>query len=517
MSITQKDIIYFLLVDRFYGLPNPYNHISNGYDPSNPKWFHGGNIDGIIDKIPYFKNLGITALYISPCYLQQPNAYRGGIEYGYHGYWPLDFRQVDPHFYIAREFGHKDSMHYVRELSQALHENGIKLILDMVVNHVGYNHPAVTGRGENPTPIQKDWFNQSTIPVEIDPIQGSLAGLPDFDLDNVEVIYYHLENMAKWIREAEIDVIRMDTAKHVEKIFWQKYKTQIIGLFPTISMIGEVLTDSDIDELSSYQKLFGFSSIFDFVLQKAIREVFIDEAPMTRFISAFNQGTGVLEMDSRYTNPNMLVTIIDNHDLSARFMTWALSRYKTKPQAANAVKLALSFLFTIRGIPAIYYGTEIGMEGESDPDNRRDFDWSKIKGNEVSHTFPTEKELFDHLKKLIHIRSGHNALTCGETISLYVNQWILLLLRFVETDISMIAFNNSPDPIQSLEIDLRYYGSIPQKIKNRLWNGTLSCLLTEHKHTLLNGRFKLDMPSKSVFILTPVPEADHKETRPNYF
>jgi len=117
----------------------------------------------------------------------------------------------------------------------------------------GYCHPGQTDAADNPTPIRATWFNPRGLRCEDNLIKGELSGLPDFNLDQIDVIDYHIQLLISWISETGIDAIRMDTAKHVEKGFWNYYKTQVHGRFPEVSLIGEVLTYS-IDELTNYQK-----------------------------------------------------------------------------------------------------------------------------------------------------------------------------------------------------------------------------------------------------------------------
>jgi len=139
MAITRKDIIYFILTDRFYGIENQRPEVKQKIDKNNPFFYHGGNFDGIIEKIPYLKNLGITALWITPVYSQidLENSH------GYHGYWALDFNAVNPVLYVDRGKYPRGSKLYLRDLVDQLHANGIKIILDIVVNHTGYRHPGV--------------------------------------------------------------------------------------------------------------------------------------------------------------------------------------------------------------------------------------------------------------------------------------------------------------------------------------------------------------------------------------
>src|SRR5512133_95230 len=225
MGISQQDIIYFLITDRFYGIPNP---AFPTVDKKDPLAWHGGNFDGIKEKIPYLKKLGITALWITPVYLQVSRPEHDAQPY--HGYWTLDFNKVDPHLYIDKGYEH-GSRKYLKDLADELHRNGIKIILDVVVNHAGYDHPGHTGIGENPTPIRQGWFNSDSLSVNENLIKGELSGLPDFNLDNTDVIDYHIQSLLGWISEAGIDGIRMDTAKHVERGFWNYFKTQLRGMY----------------------------------------------------------------------------------------------------------------------------------------------------------------------------------------------------------------------------------------------------------------------------------------------
>ena len=263
MALNQNDVIYFVLTDRFYAKPGSQK--SDEIKPSDPFAYHGGNLDGIREKIPYLKKLGITALWITPVYLQVHSPNIGAKPY--HGYWALDFNSIDPLLYIDNGKYPKGSKQYLADLADELHRNGIKLILDMVVNHTGYDHPALADPKNNPTPIRAEWFNRFGLDCSQDMIKGALAGLPDLNLDNIDVIDYHIQTILSWIEETHIDMIRMDTAKHVERGFWQYYKTLVRGKHPEVGLLGEALV-FDIEELTNFQKFWGFDSLFDFPVQQ---------------------------------------------------------------------------------------------------------------------------------------------------------------------------------------------------------------------------------------------------------
>jgi len=498
MALTQQDILYFIITDRFYGVEDK----TIKTDLSNPKAFHGGNFEGIIEKIPYLKKLGITALWITPVYLQVPEENNG--LFGYHGYWALDFDRVDPCLYVDKNKYEKGSKLYLKDLVDALHKDGIKLVLDMVVNHTGYRHPALTGK-ENQTPIKASWFNSLFIGSDNDEIQGQLAGLPDMDLDQSDVSDYHITTILSWIRETGIDAIRMDTAKHVERVFWHDYKTHVKGKYTDVSLLGEVLIFT-IEEVSKYQQHFAFDSLFDFPLQRAIECVFAYNNTLETFVSPFNKGTGILEKDTAYTNHHRLVTLLDNHDLSSRFYTTVMNACGNNRDAATRIyMLALSFLFTIRGIPQLFYGNELGLEGGADPDNRRDFEWHKLnKKNEVLTKFPYEKLIFDHTCNLIRIRKENDALTAGSFVCLFVDYFLLVYLRHHQSDVIITVIHNGWQKAENpINISFKDNPTIPYRIKNLLLNKTLTCQLSGEKFEIKDGVFQVWPEWKSAYILKP--------------
>ncbi|OPY15440.1 MAG: Beta/alpha-amylase precursor [Syntrophus sp. PtaB.Bin001] len=500
MAITRKDIIYFILTDRFYGIENRLPEVKDKINKGNPLFYHGGNFDGIVEKIPYLKNLGITALWITPVY-RQIDLEKA---HGYHGYWALDFNAVNPVLYVDNGQYPQGSKLYLKDLVKELHDNGIKVILDIVVNHTGYGHPGIVDDPANPTPIRSSWFNKMNVSLETSVTEGQLSGLPDMDLDSPDVCDYHAETIISWLRETGIDGIRMDTVRHVERNFWTYFKTQVKGQFPDVTLLGEVLV-FDIDTLSQYQKFDAIDQLFDFPLQQVIKNVFVYDHAMTDFVSPYNMGTGILERDQSYTNHNQLVTLLDNHDLSARFMTYILERQMGDyRKATDVMKLALTFLFTIRGIPQIYYGTELGLEGNSDPDNRRDFPWEKLNAeNEVKEEYPFEKEIYDHTRKLISIRKENDALSCGYFVCLYVDYFLLVFLRYVDDNVIIAGFHNGwLDMPSEVRIDVCNNPYLPQRIRDKLSEADMVSLFDNRLYPIRGGMLDIRLAKKSATILT---------------
>jgi len=500
MALLQQDIIYFILTDRFFGKANPNPELKKDTNKKNPGYFHGGNIDGIIEKIPYLKKLGVTVLWITPVYLQ----INLSESKGYHGYWALDFNQTDPHFYIDNGNYPKGSKLYIKDLVDALHAQGIKLMLDMVVNHTGYCHPGLTDSVPNPTPIRSSWFKKAEVTSKAGEKKvEELSSLPILDLDISDVSDYHINTILDWIKITGIDAIRMDTVKNVERLFWNDYKTQVRGFYPDVSLLGEAL-EYDIDKISEFQKYYAFDSLFDFPMQDAIKKVFLEDQSVNTFVSPLQSGTGLFEKDSHYNNHNKLATLLDNHDLSARFATWALIKCKgDKEKAAKAIKLGLSFLFTIRGIPQIYYGTEIGMQGGADPDNRNDFEWNKFDHDyNVKAEYKFEKDIFDHTCKMIAIRKENPALTCGNFVYLFVDYFIAVFLRYVEDNVVIIAVHNGwLDMPTSIEIEVDTILQIPARIRNLIRHKKMTCQITGETVNIENGELQLRLKAKSAVIL----------------
>lgn len=502
MAINQNDIIYFLITDRFYGVAD---NSRTDIDRSDPRAWHGGNFEGIIEKIPYLLKLGITAVWITPVYLQVPSLMDAGGKLSasaYHGYWPLDFNAVDPHLYIDNGRFTEGSKLYVKELADALHRNGIKLILDMVVNHTGYGHPALTNDPLNPTPIRNNWYNRRGLSSMVDEIQGELAALPDMDLDKPDVCDYHIETILSWIRSTGIDGIRMDTVKHVERVFWNFFKTQVKGMFPDVTLIGEVLV-FDADAISQYQQHFAFDSLFDFPMQEAMNNAFIYNGSLKAFVSPFDGGSGILEKDNHYTNHNKLATLLDNHDLSARFMSLAMQQCgNNRTIAAKLLKLALTFMFTIRGIPQIYYGTETAMEGFADPDNRRDLNWKLFDPEyNVKPEFAIEKDIFDHSCALTRMRKNNAVFYCGNFVCLYVDDFILAFLRYIDDGAAITVIHNGSLPMpETMSIHAATNAMIPARILKLLEGRSSVCPFTGHSIDIRNGSFTVRMKEKSAAV-----------------
>jgi glycosidase len=416
-GFSSNDLIYMIMIDRFAD-----GDVSNDKgDRNDPRSYHGGDFQGIIDHLGYLKDLGVTAIWITPVY---ENAT------AYHGYHAIDFYKVEEHF---------GTLDKLRELVDKAHQSGIKVILDMVVNHTGADHRWVKD------PPLADWFHGTPehhlnetfqIWTLLDPHAGRtmrdpvLDGwfadrLPDLNQEEPEVARYLIQNTLWWIASTGIDGIRADTMPYVPRQFWHDWNAAIHKEYPDFKTVGEVF-DGDSGVVSFFQggaeKYDGVDSgmdaLFDFPLYGAVRR-------------AFGQGKPVPDVayivghDSLYTNPNYLVTFLGNHDV-ARFLN-------ETGATADGLKLAFTYLFTTRGIPMIYSGDEIALRGGNDPDNRRDFPggWKDDIRSAFNPQTRTEEErgLFDYIRKVALLRQQTPELRTGKLTQLGAGRDALVYTR----------------------------------------------------------------------------------------
>lgn len=414
--ITQDDIVYMIVTDRFADGDPDNNQLVNRSDPEGR---HGGDLLGIVQRMPYLKSLGVTAIWITPVY---PNPADG-----YHGYFPLDFQSVDPAL-CSPQLGASGAREVVRRFIDIAHGNDLKVVLDVVVGHTARNHPWLKER--------PGWFTH----------QWWLWGLPGFDFSHPDVTAYFTRNALEWMVMSGPDGVRIDAARHVGTDFWKVFKLFTEGLVPDCTMIGEVW-DGDPAVVAPYQTEHGFGSMLDFPLQSAIVDVFTKDAHFGRLARpelSEREPAGTLNQDLAYRNAYQLTTFIDNHDMP-RFFRMAGGDRDPVPALAR-MKLALTFLLTTRGIPILYYGTELALDGGPDPDNRRDMPWELIDAPEESDAGRRASEMLAFVKRLIAMRRQSMALRYGLLVTLYVTRSFYAFMRAFLDDVRVVAINNSDEP-----------------------------------------------------------------------
>jgi neopullulanase len=500
-GFSPDDVIYLIMPDRFAN-GDPSNDdpaISHGLlDRGKGRFYHGGDLQGIIDHLGYFKSLGVTALWLTPVYdntnvLNSRQAIGGQPVTDYHGYGTIDYYGVEEHL---------GTLDLLRKLVDEAHEVGIKVIQDQVANHVSPYHPWVAD------PPEPTWFHGTAshhvnetwqiwaVPdphVTAELRRGVLDGwfqdaLPDMNQDDPEVARYEIQNAIWWVASAGFDGIRQDTLPYVARSFWGQWSAALKRQYPKLRAVGEAF-DKDPAVTSFFQggvKRFdnvdsAIDTVFDFPTYYAIRDVFARGNAIESIAQTFAQ-------DRLYPNPRALVTFLGLHDV-ARFMN--------EPGATiDSLKLAFTFLLTARGTPMIYYGDEIGMRGGEDPDNRRDFPggWKEDSRNAFDAPGRTQDEtaVFDHVRKLTALRAKLEPLRRGDMIDLAVTKQTWVYARQNGKSAAIVAINNSQEAV---EIPIAFRGD--REFQSQL--GVTQNLL------LSGGVGKIHLPAHSAEIYADSP------------
>jgi glycosidase len=451
----QGQIIYQVMPDRFFD-GDPSNNV--GVNRGNLRAWHGGDLAGLTQKLEYIQKLGATAVWLTPIYQQTSQNFFDTA--GYHGYWPYDFKAVDPHFGTLEGF---------KTLLETAHQKGIKVMLDQVVNHYGYGTPQEQAKPK--------WFHAPSSCAQLGnpEVFCPLSGLPDLAQENLEVRDFLFENNAFWTRLG-VDAFRYDAVKHVPLEFMRDLTAQnkVDGVYT----LGENFTQ-DPDAIAPFQKA-GLRSMFDFPMQDALSKAVMGGGSL--------EGVrNVLKKDKVYGDPLELAIFLDNHDLP-RFANKTV--LIPAAQVPERLAFGLRALLTLRGIPVIYQGTEIGMKGGADPDNRQDMRFEEI-------WTPAEKTLFGVTQKAIAVRQSNVALTRGDlklidVPSDFADQ-LLLFGRSSGNQNVLVAWNTSK-------------ARITYSIRSSLVLQESSDLFGQNaKMTTKGGFLHLSLPPKSatVFVMKP--------------
>ncbi|MCX6174921.1 MAG: alpha-amylase family glycosyl hydrolase [Ignavibacteriales bacterium] len=460
-NFTWNDgIIYSLMIDRFNdgdkSLNKPIVHDSL-FEKAN---YMGGDFQGIINKINdgYFDSLGINTIWISPVYDNPDQAYKESPAphrwfSGYHGYWPISS------FDVEEKFG---TIEKLKEIVSTAHKHKIKILLDFVANHVHENHPLVKQHPE--------WFGKLQLP------DGRLnlrlwdeqrlttwfePYLPKFNfVGSKEVIDFQTSNAVWWLKTTNADGFRQDAVKHMPNEFWralnQKIKKEIeLPMNVSIYQIGETFGSYEL--ISSYVNNGQLSAQFNFNLYDIALPTFLDKKMSFNSLDAELKKSFLV-----YGENNLMGNIMDSHDKN-RFMAFAdgdleLSQWSATEEGWNnppkvdnpanyeKAKLYYAYMNTIPGLPVIYYGSEFGMTGASDPDNRRMMRF----GNDLSKD---ERKMLEDVRKTINVRKEHPALRYGDFLTLRTDENIYSYIRSDMNERILIILNKSENP-QQVELQL---------------------------------------------------------------
>ncbi|WP_020424609.1 type I pullulanase [Paenibacillus sp. OSY-SE] len=398
--------IYFVLTDRFYdGDPSNNGTAEQGYDKHHLEAYHGGDFRGLIDKLDYIEQLGVNTLWITPIVENidfNQGASFNGKQYAYHGYWGKNFEKIDKHL------GDLDTF---KELIEKAHDRGIKIMVDVVLNHTGYGlkpddrSPGITAEDKQRF---EGMLRSDGVSADANPVRGELAGLPDFMTELPHVRDTIINWQAGWLERARtdrgdtIDYFRVDTVKHVDDTTWKAFRNKLTELNPEFKLIGEYFGAS-VDNTGSYLRTGEMDSLLDFDFKGKARDFVNGKLDATE--------AALQDREARMDNTAMLGQFLSSHDEDG-FLSHYVGGDKGKLMVAAALQI------TAKGQPVIYYGEELGRSGANAKDmsqgqlseNRGDMPWDKLDA---------EKKMHAHYSKLLHIRAAHSkAFSKGERTKL---------------------------------------------------------------------------------------------------
>ena len=506
-GLAADDVMYLIMPDRFAN-GDPTNDEPSGFpgshDREKPRVYHGGDLRGVREHLPYLQDLGVTTIWLTP-------VLKNGATADYHGYGAVDLYSVDPHLGSVQDY---------RDLVDAAHKQHMKVFFDVVPNHVGPLHPWVK---DPPLP---EWFH-GTAAQHLDshsPVQGEFYGqpekrangndlfetledphapaqfrknltegwffgiLPDLNTENPTVAQYLIQNSIWWAEMSGLDGYRIDTFPYVSRAFWSQWHMALRRIYPRLSTIGEVFhPDPAVTSFYAGGRRgwdgidTQLTTLFDFPLYFTLRDVLLKGAPAGRIPNTLRQ-------DSLYPHPEYLLPFLANHDTT---------RFAGVAGATPAkLKLAFGLILTLRGIPQIYYGDEIALPGGGDPDNRRDFPGGWLDDPKNAFTSagrsPEQADVFDFVQTLLRLRREHDALRGGQLWHLAADDNCYVFMRESEEERLAVAFNNAATE-KVLKLSLR-----DTSAEN---TAGISVLLGDAHAELAGRQLRLTLPPQSISIL----------------
>ena len=452
-GFTNEDVLYMLMPDRFASGSADNDQIKgmNAYknDRTQPSLRHGGDLEGIRQHLDYFNQLGVTALWFTPVLENNSPDSENGFS-TYHGYATTDYYRVDPRFGTNEEY---------KRLTDEAHAKGLKIVMDMIFNHCGLEHPWVE---DMPS---KDWLNtpewlekakaegaKSTndlylqtsyklTPV-LDPYASKVdmketvdgwfvPSMPDLNQRNPHVITYLIQNSIWWIETVGIDGIRMDTYPYADAAAMAEWMRQLNEEYPNFNVVGETwVTEpaytaawqggSKVAKIDSHLKSVMDFSFFD-KLNMAKNEETDD------WWKGYNRIYNSFVYDYLYPNPSSVMAFIENHDTD---------RFLGNGRDTLALKQALALLLTVNRIPQLYYGTEVLMNGTkevTDGNVRKDFPGGFPGDAHNAFTAEgrtkAENAMFNWLSRLLHWRKGNDVITKGSQTQFIPYQGVYVIAR----------------------------------------------------------------------------------------
>ncbi|MEY2869030.1 MAG: hypothetical protein RIR01_1510, partial [Bacteroidota bacterium] len=448
-SYDASDMIYLLMPDRFAN-GNSKNDsqktLAEKVDRSNPSGRHGGDIAGIIQNLDYIQELGATALWSTP--LCEDNDAQGS----YHGYGQSDVYKIDSRYGTNEDY---------LKLSSELHKRNMKLIMDYVTNHWGAAHwmmkdlPTYDWIHQFPGYAQTNYRMTTQFDTNASKIDAKMCvdgwfvqSMPDLNQSNPLVLNYLIQNAIWWIEYADLDGFRVDTYSYNDKEGIAKWTKAITDEYPDFNIVGEVWMqdqaqmaywqkDSKIGAIQNYNSY--LPSVMDFTLMDALAAVFNENQSTwdKGLMKIYNNFTN----DFLYPNTNNIMTFAENHD-TQRFNEIYKKDFKK-------YQMAMTLLATVRGIPQLYYGSEIGMAGnknEGDGAIRLDFPggWQGDSNNAFTKNGRTaeQQQFFDFTSKLFQWRKTNEAVHFGKMTHYIPENNVYVYFRYTDKNAVMVIVNN---------------------------------------------------------------------------
>ncbi len=457
-------VLYFVMIDRFAD-GDPTNNEQNDPEPGSVGSFHGGDLTGLIAHLDEIADLGTTALWITPVVKQIPRFVSGAgfFDWGYHGYWADDFNAIDERFGTEAQ---------LVELVEQAHARGMKVLLDVVYNHCGYDAHFIFEKG-------RPWLRFGSRCGD-DDLTQCLAGLPDFKTDNPEVREYLLGAHLGLAARTGVDGFRLDTVKHVEHDFWRLHRERTrTELGDDFFLVGEVWGGDNkvLDPWFAPDEMdagfdFGFQgSTVGFVLGRG-RPVAYDR---------------YLQRREDVRDGYFLSHYLSSHDTDGALFTLGGDK--------ELFRLAVGLQMTAAGIPCIFYGEEVGRAGGTWPDNRSDMPWGE-RDIAPGAGQPRDEGLRAWYKQLIAIRRAHPALWRGEREGLVFGKDHFVFSRVDSAggDRVLVAINRGADPV-TVAVDLpEGWPIVP------LRDDVAGSILAPD-----GGVIEVEIPARGLRILTPAP------------
>ena len=469
MGFTNADVLYMLMPDRFAD-GDPKNNDIKGMQPyktdrTQPSLRHGGDLEGIRRHLDYFKDLGVTALWFTP--VLENNSPDSNGNSTYHGYATTDYYRVDPRFGTNAEY---------RKLCDEAHANGLKVVMDMIFNHCGFEHPWLSdipskdwlntpewleARKDKTKPEVNDKYLQTSYKLTpiVDPYASDVdkketvegwfvPTMPDLNQKNPHVMKYLIQNSIWWIETVGIDGIRMDTYPYADADAMAQWMKTLNEEYPNFNVVGETWVteppytaawqkDSKIAKTNSNLKTVMDFSFYDKVNQ-AKRE------DTDGFLTGMNRVYNNFVYDYLYPNPSSVMAFIENHDTD---------RFLGNAKDTTALKQALAILLTVNRIPQLYYGTEVLMNGTkevTDGNVRKDFPGGFPGDTHNAFTAEgrtrAENAMFTWLSRLLHWRQGNDVVTKGRQTQFIPYNGVYVIARQYNGKTVMTVVNGTRKP-----------------------------------------------------------------------